>query len=209
MDRKESAKPEHSLSFGVVTKSCWDDLERLFGERGACAGCWCMVWRRPHKEYVAGKGAGNRRALRKLVVSGQVPGILAYDGNRPVGWCSVAPRETFTYLQKSRSLASVDDRPVWSVTCLFIDKEYRRQGVAVALLRAACDYVRSQGGKIVEGYPSIARKRLPDPWVWTGVLPAFLRAGFKEVKRPSTSRAIVRRRLRGAESRKLRPDPTR
>ncbi len=195
MAKKTEKKPELPLLFFAATKDRWRDLEKLFGERGACAGCWCMVWRRPRKEYEAGKGAGNKRALKKLVTSGEVPGILAYDGDKLIGWCSVAPRETFEYLQKSRSLAPVDNQHVWSVTCLFIDKQYRKQGVAVAMLKAACDYVRSQGGKIVEGYPSITAKKLPDPWVWTGVLPAYLSAGYKEVKRPSASRAIVRKEL--------------
>jgi len=81
------------------------------------------------------------------------------------------------------------------VSCLFVDKRCRLQGVAVALLKAACEYVRSQGGKIVKGYPSVTTKKLPDPWVWTGVLPAYLQAGYKEVKRPSASRAIVRKTL--------------
>jgi GNAT superfamily N-acetyltransferase len=195
MARKTEKNPKSSLVFFAATKDRWKDLEKLFGDRGACAGCWCMVWRRPRKEYEAGKGAGNKRALKKLVMSGEVPGILAYDGDRPIGWCSVAPRATFEHLQKSRSLAPIDNQPVWSVTCLFIDKEYRKQGVAVAMLKAACNYVRSQGGKIVEGYPSITQKKLPDPWVWTGVLPAYLSAGYKEVKRTSASRAIVRKEL--------------
>jgi len=195
MTKKTEKKPEFPLLFLAAARDRWKDLEKLFGERGACAGCWCMVWRRTRKEYLASKGAGNKRALKKLVTSGEVPGILAYDGDKPIGWCSVAPRETFEYLQKSRSFAPVDNQPVWSVTCLFVDKEYRKQGVAVAMLKAACDYVRSQGGKIVEGYPSITQKHLPDPWVWTGVLPAFLSAGYKEVKRPSASRAIVRKEL--------------
>ena len=195
MTKKTDKKPEFLLLIHAATKDRWKDLEKLFGERGACAGCWCMCWRRPRKEYLAGKGAGNKRALKKLVTSDEVPGILAYDGDKPIGWCSVAPRETFEYLQKSRSFAPVDSQPVWSVTCLFIDKQYRKQGIAVAMLKAACDYVRSQGGKIVEGYPSITQKKLPDPWVWTGVLPAFLSAGYREVKRPSASRAIVRKKL--------------
>jgi GNAT superfamily N-acetyltransferase len=195
MPRKTEKNPESPLVFFAATKDRWKDLEKLFGERGACAGCWCMVWRRPRKEYEAGKGAGNKRAFKKLVISGEVPGILAYDGDRPIGWCSVAPRETFLTLQKSRALASIDDNPVWSISCLFIDKLYRNQGVAVAMLKAACDYVRSQGGKIVEGYPSVTAKKLPDAWVWTGVLPAFLSAGYREVKRPSASRAIVRKKL--------------
>jgi GNAT superfamily N-acetyltransferase len=193
--RFESLHPDKTLHFEPVTKDRWSDLEKLFGVRGACAGCWCMFWRRPRKDFVAGKGADNKRAFKKLIASNHVPGILAYDGDEPIGWCSVAPRETFLSLQRSRSLAPIDDQPVWSVSCLFVDKRCRRQGVAAVLLRAASDYVSSQGGKIVEGYPSVTAKKLPDPWVWTGVLPAYLQAGYKVVKRPSASRAIVRKML--------------
>jgi hypothetical protein len=180
------------LRIEPVTADCWPDVEKLFGERGACSGCWCMCWRRSHKEFVAGKGASNKKALKRLIISGAVPGILAFDGEEPIGWCSVAPREEFIYLQRSRSLAPVDNKAVWSVTCLFVDKKYRGQSVAVSLLKAARGFVGSKGGKIVEGYPSASEKKLPDPWVWTGLLSAFLRAGYKEVKRPSASRAIVR-----------------
>jgi len=73
-------------------------LEKLFGARGACAGCWCMYWRRPRKDFTVGKGVGNKRAFKKLITSGHVPGIMAYDGDEPIGWCSVAPREMFVSL---------------------------------------------------------------------------------------------------------------
>ena len=105
MSKKAEKKTELPLSFFAATKDRWKDLEKLFGERGACAGCWCMVWRRPRKDYEAGKGVGNKRAFKKLVTSGEVPGILAYDGDKPIGWCSVAPRETFLDFQKSRAFA--------------------------------------------------------------------------------------------------------
>ncbi len=195
MKKTAASKAGAKLHFEPVTKDRWDDLAKLFGERGACAGCWCMYWRCSRKEFVAGKGDGNKKAFRKLIKSGQVPGILAYDGAIPIGWCSVAPRETFVRLEKSRSFAPLDDQPVWSVSCLFVNPAYRRAGVSVAMLRAAQDYARSQGGIVIEGYPSITTKKLPDPWVWTGVLPAYIKAGFKEAKRPSASRAIVRKKL--------------
>ena len=178
-----------------VTPDRWKDVERLFGERGACAGCWCMVWRLSSKEWNAGKGDKNKRAFRKIIISGEVPGLLAYHGSEPIGWCSVAPREKFLYLQKSKSFQPIDDKPSWSVTCLFIDKRFRRQGVGVALLKAAAKFAKENGAKVVEGYPSVTEKKLPDPWVWTGVLPAYVHAGYKVVKRPSKSRAVVRKSL--------------
>src|SRR5882762_10280109 len=95
------------LSFHALTPPRWPDFEALFGERGACGGCWCMFWRRPRAEFVAGKGAGNKRAIRALVQKGHVPGVLAYAGAEPVGWCAIAPRACYPALARSRVLKAV------------------------------------------------------------------------------------------------------
>ena len=181
-----------------LTPDRWSDLETLFGERGACAGCWCMYWRLPRAGYEAGKGASNRRAFRRIVGSGHVPGVLAYADGQPVGWCAVGPRESFPTLERSRTLRPVDDRPVWSVTCFFIARPRRRQGLSVRLLDAAVAYARTQGATVVEGYPSVPRKgsRLADAFAWTGVVRTFERAGFREAARPSEARRIMRKALR-------------
>ncbi|MFH2056016.1 MAG: GNAT family N-acetyltransferase [bacterium] len=186
-----------TYDFKPATAKLWSDLVQLFGERGACGGCWCMSWRLSSKEFDANKGAGNRRALKRIVDSGEVPGIIAYCDSEPVGWCSVAPRERFPRLARARTLKPIDDKPVWSVVCLFVLKGYRNQGVSVRLLKAAAEYVRLRGGKIVEGYPYDPKEgRWADPFVYTGLVSAFKRAGFKEVARPSTTRAIMRRVFR-------------
>ena len=108
-----------SLTFHPAMPSRWSDLAELFGERGESA-VWCMFWRLPRKEFDAGKGPKNKRALKRLVESGRKPGILAYDGKEPIGWCAIAPRADYTALKRSRILKPVDDHPVWSVSCLFI-----------------------------------------------------------------------------------------
>lgn len=185
------------LTFHPLTADRWNDLETLFGPRGACAGCWCRYWKLPRAEFAAGSGDKNRRAFRREVVTGGVPGILAYAGETAIGWCAVEPRESYPRLEKARTLKRVDDTPVWSITCFFVAKEHRRGGVSVALLEAVVAHVRKMGGKVVEGYPTTVRKgRLPDAWVYTGVEPAFLRAGFSEVARPSATRPIYRRAVR-------------
>src|SRR5688572_4424418 len=144
------------LTFHPLTPERWSDLERLFGERGACGGCWCMAWRQTRSQYDANKGDKNRLAFRKIVRSGAEPGVLAYDGATPIGWCAIAPREQYTVLQRSRTLKPVDDRPVWSVSCFFITRPYRRSGVSVRLLNAAVEFARKRGAETIEGYPVIA-----------------------------------------------------
>lgn len=177
-----------------LTPARWRDFAALFGERGACGGCWCMLWRLSRREFEAGKGAGNRDAMRALVASGAEPGLLAYRGRQAVGWLSLAPRQEFPALGRSRLLRPVDAQPVWSITCLFVDKAHRGSGVSVALLRAAVDHVRKRGGRLVEGYPQEPRTgRMADVFAWTGTAAAFRHAGYREVARPSPTRPIMRR----------------
>jgi GNAT superfamily N-acetyltransferase len=91
----------------------------------------------------------------------------------------------------------VDDKPVWSVSCLFVLKPYRRRGVSTRILKAAVKFARSQGATILEGYPvEPTMVETPDPFVWTGIPSAFLKAGFKEVARRSKTRPIMRKRMR-------------
>jgi GNAT superfamily N-acetyltransferase len=181
------------LRFEALTAERWPDLEQLFGSKGACGGCWCMAWRKQRADFVKDKGEANRASLKALVDAGSEPGILVYDGDVPVGWCAVAPREAYVFLERSRVLRRLDDAPVWSVSCLFVARGYRNRGVSAGLLRAATEFVRARGGRVVEGYPLEPKKgRLPAPFVWTGLLGAFLKAGFHEMPRWSESRPIVR-----------------
>lgn len=159
-----------------------------------------MWWRITQSQWNQQKGDGNRKALRKLVSKGQTPGILAYDRRTPVGWCAIEPRENYPVLERSRTLARVDDKPVWSITCLFVTRTYRRKGVGTALLKAAVKHARQHGARLVEGYPTEPRSgRLPDAFAFMGTVPAFSAAGFKEVARRSATRPIMRRHFSGAK----------
>jgi GNAT superfamily N-acetyltransferase len=185
-----------SLRIEPVTPERWGDVAALFGARGACGGCWCMYWRRLSAEYERGKGRGNRDALRRLVLGGRVPGLLAYSGPLPVGWCAVGPREAYPRLERTRVLRRIDDEPVWSVVCLFVAKQYRRKGVSVRLLEGAARFAASRGAGILEGYPvEPPRGPLADPFAWTGTAAAFRAAGFREAARGSPTRPIMRRVL--------------
>jgi GNAT superfamily N-acetyltransferase len=180
------------LEIHPATADRWADLEKLFGRNGACANCWCLWWRLPRAEWVRGKSGGNRRALRQLTKQPIAPGLLAYRDGQAVGWCALAPRSDYPRLARSRVLKPVDDQPVWSVTCFFVGRRYRRQGITVALLKAAVEFAQQNGGQIVEGYPTEPKKEQPDAFVYTGLASAFRQAGFKEVARRSTSRPIMR-----------------
>jgi len=160
-----------------------------------------MYWRLTQSQFRKQKGAANKRALGKIVASGEAPGLLAYAGGEPVGWCAIAPREAYIRLEGSRILKPVDSQPVWSVVCFFVAKPFRRRGVTVALIRAATEYAEERGAVVIEGYPiDAATGTIPDVFAWTGLAPAFRKAGFDEVARRSPARPIMRYESAGHKS---------
>jgi GNAT superfamily N-acetyltransferase len=135
--------------------------------------------------------------MKRLVAGSRPPGVLGYLGGRPVAWCSIEPREAFPVLGRSRILKPVDERPVWSITCLFIDRAHRGRGLSVALIRGAVEHARRLGARIVEAYPIEPGGRdYPPAFAYTGIASAFARAGFAEVGRRAPTRPILRRAVR-------------
>ena len=200
-DQKMAALPARAaapkLEIHPLTPARWRDLEALFGERGACGGCWCMYWRLTRAEYEHKKGTGNKKAFKRIVDSGRPPGLLAFTDGKPVAWCAIGPRENYPTLERSRVLARIDGEPAWSVTCFFVARPFRRQGITVELLKAATAFARKNGARVVEGYPVEPRKgRMPDVFAYTGLPSAYRKAGFEEVLRRSETRPIMRYTVR-------------
>lgn len=181
------------LTLQPLTTSTWNNFVKLFGERGACGGCWCMSWRLKSSEFEKHKGNGNKKLMKKLVDSDEQIGLIAFAGEEPIGWCSVAPREDFVRLENSKVLSRIDDEPVWSITCFFIDKKYRKLGYSSELLKGVIKFCKSKKVKILEGYPvEPYSNNMPAAFAWTGFPNAFIKAGFEEAERRSKSRPIMR-----------------
>jgi GNAT superfamily N-acetyltransferase len=185
-----------SLKFHRLTPGHWSDFEHLFGKSGAYGGCWCMWWRCKRSEFEKRGGTGNRRAMKRIVESGTVPGILAYVEGEPVAWCSVAPREDYPSLNRSSVLKRLDDTPVWSIVCFFVARGFRGRGIGLPLIKAAVDHARKHGARVIEAYPTVPRKgQLPPVSSFMGIPSVFARAGFVECARPSASKVVLRRYL--------------
>jgi len=174
----------------------WNGFSTVMGEKGGCGGCWCMLWRLSKTDMDAGMGEGNRRAMKALFDSEHIPGLVTWHEDEAVGWVQVDRRSAFPRLDSSRVLKPVDDKSVWSISCLLVDKRFRRKGLSANLLGAACRFARERGATILEGYPIDTPKRsYPAVYAWTGFVGAFREAGFEEVARRSATRPIMRKRL--------------
>lgn len=182
------------LEFHPVTPDRWPDLEEFFG-RGGHSNCWCMWWRLKSSEFDGQSGEERKQGLKAIVESGDVPGLLAYAGGRPIAWCSIGPRERFGRLERSPNLKRVDDQPVWSIVCFLVSKPYRGKGLMSRFLEAVLDYARSRGAHIVEGYPIDASRGLAGYSGYTGIASTYRRAGFVDVLQRSGRKMIMRRPL--------------
>jgi GNAT superfamily N-acetyltransferase len=178
-----------TLRVHPVTPDRLGDLARFSERHGKFRYCSCMRWRLASADWR--RSAKERRiaALDDLVCHGVPVGVLAYLDGEPVGWCSVAPRETYPALERYTALARVDDVPVWSVVCFFVDRNVRRSGVTRTLLRGAAEYAIAQGARIVEGYPVEPGARL---YTYMGSPATFRAAGFRDVTPPGRARPVMR-----------------
>jgi GNAT superfamily N-acetyltransferase len=181
------------LKIRALTPSLWPALLDLFGENGACNGCWCMYWR-IGGAYRKRSRAANKAAFHDVVKNGTSPGLLAFDGDLAVGWCQLTPRNELPWLDRTWRLARVDDVPAWSISCFYVRKGYRKRGVTSLLIASAVKVAKRAGAPIVEAYPLDAN--LTPSASGTGYASTFARAGFKIVARRVAPRPIMRRELR-------------
>jgi GNAT superfamily N-acetyltransferase len=176
-----------------VTKERWRDLVQLF-DRPIVRTCFCMFYRKTGSG--TGVGKENRRAMKALVDRGIVPGLIGYEDGVPVAWVSLGPREDYEKLRRSPIMRPVDNRPVWSIVCFFVDGEARGRGLSARMLRAAVDYARSRGARLVEAYPVDKGERSHPDDMFFGAKSMYDRAGFREVARRKPTRPVVRKALR-------------
>jgi GNAT superfamily N-acetyltransferase len=187
------------LAFRPVDRSNWPDMVRLFEERGGPKHCWCSVWRPLTSVDRRQGGPKKKAAMRRRVKAGIPVGILGYSGDRPVAWCSIAPRETYRPLGGSESPAE----SVWCVVCFFVPRSLRGRGITRRLLAAAEGYARRNGATLIEAYPVDADS---PSYRFMGFRKLFAAAGYREVGRAGRRRHVVQKRLRplATGSRKLR-----
>ncbi len=180
------------LIFRPLTPSLIDDLGKVL-RGGWGRGCWCMYPRLTEAQTreLPGPGSANQRrcnAMTKLARRRRAPGLLAFEGDEPVGWIAVAPRSEFARVDASRATPRVDDEDVWIIPCVTVRKTDRGRGIALALIRAAVTYATEKSAPIIEAYPRAGTTRTGDDNAYFGTQPLFRRAGFRVVRKPQKNR---------------------
>jgi len=195
-----------AITIVSVADAAWDDVQTVFGTRGDASRCWCQYFKLPNAEFDSAERERRCGPMLEEQVreNDPAPGVIAYLGDEPVGWCAVEPKPNYQRLRRSTivkegSRQDPDDASVWAVTCFVVRVGFRKRGVGAALFRGAVEQARALGARVVEGYPVDTSERTgaPAAELYHGTVSLFERAGFAVVGRPTRDRAVVELVLRG------------
>lgn len=180
------------IAIHPATPDRWTDLEDVFAGKGDAGKCWCAFWYLPNKEYRAEWGQ-HKPFMEAKIREGAVPGVIAYVSGEPAGWAGIAPRSTFDRLVRNKkTLAAIDDRPVWSLNCLVVRREFRKRGLMRPLIRGAVEFGLTNGAIAIEAYPVVTQNKRNHWDLFLGTIAAYEDCGFVEVASRGPRQRIMR-----------------
>lgn len=190
-----------TLTIRALSPDTWDAYADLIQRNGGVwGGCWCMGF---HPEGV-GKGhtaEGNRAAKLARVAAGSAHAALVFRGEVCLGWCQYGPPAELPRIKHRAAYhAEAGALPDWRITCFYVDKAARGQGVSRAALAGALDLIAAAGGGVVESMPEeVEGRKVSGAFLWNANLALFEAAGFERVRKLGTHAWLVRRSVPARE----------
>jgi GNAT superfamily N-acetyltransferase len=193
------------LTSKPLSRDTWPAFARLVDKHnGIFGGCWCIAF---HLEPAEGKrGAAAYRVMKEARVrDGRAHAALVFDGPNAVGWCQFGPTAELPNIRSKKSYEEgLRKLPDWRITCFFIDRERRGEGIAAFGLREALRYIAQLGGGTVEAYPEdYTGEKVSSSFLCSGTLSMFQKSGFRKTRKIAMRRWVVSRKVRPA-----RPKPS-
>ncbi|TCC30417.1 GNAT family N-acetyltransferase [Kribbella sindirgiensis] len=167
------------MSIDVRPADVYEDVRAVIGPKSPTSNvCFCLSYRIPSKLNNALRGPARGAYVEELCQATPAPGVLAYDGDTPVGWAAIAPRAATTFA-RNRKIPQVDDLPVWSLWCIRVRPGHRGQGISHALIAGAVEFARENGAPVVEAYPlDNGDSKVDLTMAYAGIRKNFEHAGF-------------------------------
>lgn len=170
-----------SLRIEPLTESRMEDFAAVVNPNHRQKHCWCLSHRLSAQEIRERGGEDRYEVMCSLAREKIAPGVIAYLGDQPVGWCSISPRAQIPKLENSKLIRPVDDLRVWSIICMVVRGGYRRRGVNRQMVLGVLEYAKSLGAPAVEAYPVDPEGRMDLTMAFVGTRKMFEEAGFEVV----------------------------
>jgi GNAT superfamily N-acetyltransferase len=172
----------------------WEAFARMVERHnGVFGGCWCTWFHTFHAEKTF-TAEGNRSLKEKLVHEDRAHAALVFDGDEAVAWAQFGPPGELPNIKHRKEYeAALDPLPDYRITCIFVDKKYRRKGVTAIALSGAVDLIATAGGGTVEGYPHDTGDGRKVSVLHNSTRALYERAGFTYVRAVGLRNCVMRR----------------
>jgi hypothetical protein len=190
-------KAEKAYSSRELSPTTWPDFEALFAKHnGVWGDCWCMFYHTKGEFLIKGHGAENKKIKKTLVKKRRTHGVIVYSDKTPVGWVQYGLKPELPRLDASKTYQSLSlnnkEKKLWRITCFFVDRDNRKQGVAGFGLNAALASIKKKGGGVVEEYPSTKLNK-GSSFMWSGTVGMFENVGFEVASQPGKSSVVMQK----------------
>ena len=181
----------------ALTPEIWPAYAALIEKHhGIFGGCWDTSFHTLPKDKDKDRTYDSNRDLKcRLVEEGRAHAAVVFEGETAVGWCQFgSPAELPNIHHRKQYLEEADRLPDYRLTCLFIDRDHRRQGVTEVAIRGALDLIAEAGGGVVEGYPhETGGKKMSASFLYNGTRTLYERMGFEYVRPKGQKNCVMRR----------------
>jgi GNAT superfamily N-acetyltransferase len=192
----DTDSPEGAYTISALAPDTWEPFAAMMERHnGVFGGCWCTWFHTLHDEK-SFSAEGNRELKRMLVDEDRAHAALVLDGDQAVAWCQFGtPAELPNIYHGKQYDAETELEPDYRITCLFVDKKHRHQGLSSVALRGALDLISRAGGGVVEGYPHDNSGKKVSV-LYDGTRKLFEEAGFVYVRPKGSRNCVMRREVR-------------
>jgi len=194
---KHGRQPTVRFLVKELGRETWPDFARFFENRHPVwGGCWCVAFHLKPGEK-DGTAAENSALKERLVRTDRSHAALVYDGADVVGWCQFGPPAELPARMRGYGKMDVAS-PDWRITCFFVDRDRRGEGIAKAALQGALRIIATKGGGTVDGYPIAIPRGKPysNNFLWSGAASMFAKLGFRRLGNFGSSKLVMRKVVR-------------
>ena len=185
-----------NLSIKALTIETWPDFARLAQKHnGVWGGCWCTAFHPISPEH-KGSPEAAKSYKRMLVEDGRAHAALVFDGDICLAWCQFGPPQELPNIYHKKEVAAKMTVPDWRITCIFVDRDYRKNGLSLIALNGAVELIKNHGGGVVESYPQETQgKKVSNSFLYNGTREIFERAGFTYKGKKGKNHCIMRKTI--------------